>query len=251
MRIAAWFLLAALPVWGQSMEGLLRYADPAGGAWVGVEWAKIAGTPHAGMLRATFAEQWADTKGLEFIERLDRLLVSATPAPEGTALLMVIEGTLDLGQLRDAARKQNAQVRRHKSAELLLAPPGGDSMDFAILSPGTVALGDRTQLAAAVDRAERPLDPRLERVREIAQRADVWSLGSFEVFSEAGASRLIAALRRHQGDALARQMAEAIDAGQRGGALELAFSLKAPEPPRKLTIRIHGLETGPREIEFR
>lgn len=251
MHVAAWFLLAALPVCGQSMEGLLRYADPGGGTWIGVEWARIAGTPHAETLRATFGDQWADTRGLEFVERLDRLLVSATPARVGTALLVIIEGSLRLDQLRDAARERKAQIRRYKNSELLLAPLGGDGMDFAILGPGTVALGDRAQLAAAVDRAEKPLDPRLDPVREIAARNDVWSLGSFEVFSEAGASQLIAGLRRHPGDALAQRIAEAIAEAQRAGRLELAFSLKPPEPPRKLTIRIHGLETGPREIEFR
>jgi hypothetical protein len=250
MRHLALFLAAAT-LFAGDMEALLRYADPAASTWIGVEWAKIARTPHAELLRETFGEPLADTRGLEFVERLERLLVSATLTTDGSALLLLMEGKLDLHVLRELAQERGARLEKHRGAELLLAPLGGDGMDFAILGADKVALGSRHLLNAAIERAAAPMEARLEKVAEIARQSDVWSYGTIQVFSEEGSSNLLTRLRKYDSDPLARSMVEALDRARVGAPLELSFRIAPSAPPRKPTIRIYGLETGMREIEFR
>ena len=114
-----------------SPAGLLRYADPQAQALVGVEWARMSTSPYAAALRSSFADALTEMKGLEFVEKLDRFVMTATnrKAGDSTALLLAIEGEFNLQQLRKSAGNSNALVQRYRSIEMLLTPANTDGMD--------------------------------------------------------------------------------------------------------------------------
>jgi len=236
---------------------LLSYADPAASTFVGAEWARLASTPHAAMLRGTLGELWAETRGLEFVEELERVLVSASTTPGGVTLLVVLQGRMNVETLRAMRSRPGVVAYVRQGAELMLSPDDGERPDLAVLTSNTVALGDRAALVALVERlgrGRRKDSPLLEQARRLAATADVWSIGSLDVFADGGLEKLLAKLKQRPDDLLAQSLHQAIVRARHGETFQFAFSADRPAAPpvaKKNVIRIFGLDTGPRELEFR
>lgn len=249
-------LLSAFACYGGGVN-LLPYADPAASTLIGAEWARLAPTPHAMMLRGALGEMWAETRGLEFMKELERVLVSATSTRRGVVLLVVLQGRLDEQQLRAMRARPGMGVYKHHGVELVLSPDNGEGPDLAILTSDTVALGDRAALGALVERVACPTpqeSPLLEKARQLAVAADVWSVGSLDVFEDTALEELLTKLERRSDDLLAQGLYQAIARARHGETFEFAFSVHyqaSPPVARKSVIRIWGLDSGPRELEFR
>ncbi len=276
MRSVLAFLTFTTAALAANPAGLLRYADPQAQALVGVEWATMSTSDYASALRSSFGDALTEMKGLDFIENLDRFVMSATSsrkAGDGTTILLAIEGNFNLAQLRKSAANSNALIQRYRNVEMLLTPANTDGMDFAIIDNRTVLLGDRRSLMDAIERMQGndkdpEIGPAFVRAQALAGKTDLWMAGSPEVFSNGGIQTLQKSLASFgPGDPLANELLKGLRAAEAGGRLEVAFALHTQPAPIRTpavavaaaitapaagkTIKIYGLEEGTREVNFR
>ena len=248
----------SLPASAAGSAALLEYSDPAAQAIVGVEWSKVVQSQYAESLRATYGDALGDIQGLEFIERLDRFIVSARAAEKGgTSLLLALEGRFRFEELRKIAASTKTEVQRYRNVEMLLAPGAGDGIGFAITGNNTILLGDRQSLMDAVDRSQNvnssaAAGAAFRKAKSLSGANDLWVTGSPEVFSSDGLASLQAALHGFgANDPLAAELLRGLRAAESGGTLDVAFTLGAKQPPQTARkIRIYGLAEGTREVDF-
>jgi hypothetical protein len=278
MRLLLAFL-ASTCLWAQLPQAVLRIADPNAQALFGVEWSRIANSQYINEMRSKFGGELKDVKGLEFLENLDRVMLSVTPGARGgkASVLIVVEGRFNVADVRKLIIEQKATPQRFRGIEIFKAPQGkgADEMDLAILSGQTILAGDRPSLLAAIERAQvavRDAAPNSihRRAATLAAKSDVWGVASPEIISAMGLKEIGGQLQLAAGnDPFAQQILKVLSNVENGGPIEFGFNLDemqknaprlalrpkvtiSPAPPaQQAKIRIYGLDEGVKEVDFK
>lgn len=156
-----------------------RFVHPNAKALIGVNWRAMAASP----LSATIRKQipGSQTEGMEFVEQLDRLLLSSPgPASAGqkdAPFLVLLEGRFNLVDLRQRAAEEGARDSAYKLVEVL-SPRDASEPSIAILGPHEILLGDRQSVTMAIDRrnALPGNNPLFERAAELAAANEIWAV---------------------------------------------------------------------------
>jgi hypothetical protein len=269
MRLLAVLLISA----ALHAQPLLQLADPEAQALLGVEWSRIARSEYISQARARFSSELGQVKGLEFLEQLDRFVLSAAPGKNGrpTSVLLLIEGRFQASELRKLMLQQKATVQRFRGVEILRQPQG-EQMEFAILSDRTLLAGDRSSLLAAIERvqsgsAQLPANSIYQRALALSARSDIWGVASPEIFSAMGLKEFSAEIQAAAGkDPIAAEFLKALKNIETGGPIEFGVTMdelqrsvpkqvvavtQPPSPPQKGKIKIYGLDEGVREVELK
>jgi hypothetical protein len=202
MRIVSTLLAAALfTIAGFSQEnsggldpgvrGLLR---PESGFLLGVQWRKALSMLPADILKKQLAVSGlaasADAADAEsvILEDIDAVYVAGSPARDvaagrQTPVLAIVRGRFDRTRMQGLLRGHGEIYRR----VLLMTPPGVSPPQtrVAMLDEGTILIGDRKEMMAALDRLAAPSAPQpagktrttlLDRAEVLAKQNDLWLL---------------------------------------------------------------------------
>jgi hypothetical protein len=153
MRVLCAVLFTALSLAAGGFDDLMRYAHPNAQFLCGVEWQAIANSELVTGLKTELAGARSQMNGLEFVDQLDRALVSSpgktrnAHGAEAPQLLLVLSGKFRLAELR-----QRSISKRFKGVEWISPKDGKEEMRVAVLGPNLLLVGDTTSLAAALER---------------------------------------------------------------------------------------------------
>lgn len=168
---------------------LLRYVQPDANVLIGVNWRLVrqsgaVETLHEKLLNATASIR--AVPGIEFLDDIDRVLVSArSSGPEAAdpEVLVALGGHFELAKIRKALLTYGLKPQLFNSIQVY-RPQGanGQSMAIVLLSPQTVLLGDPRSVFASLEHKTFPIaaaaNPMLARSREMDANYDIWVLGN-------------------------------------------------------------------------
>ncbi len=154
-----------------------QFVHPNAKALIGVDWRAMAASPLSAAIRKQLPGSQAE--GLEFVEQLDRLLVSS-PGPgsagqKDAPFLVYLEGRFNLRELRQRAAEEGARAGAYKLVEVLSSKNLADP-SIAILGPREILLGDRQSVIMAIDHrnALPGNNPLTERAAQLAAANEIW-----------------------------------------------------------------------------
>jgi hypothetical protein len=176
---------------GQTDSGLSRYVQPNANILIGINW-KLARQSAAAK---TFREKLLDSSnslsirampGLEFLDDIDRILVSGRSSPETTetAGLIAVGGHFDLAKIRKMLTTFGFKPQLFHSTQVY-RPQGasGQNMALVLVNPQTILVGDSPSIFDSLERNTFPPaapDPNsmLARAAEMDANYDVWVFGN-------------------------------------------------------------------------
>jgi len=182
-------LLLAAPVLApaQTDPALWRFIQPNAKAIISIDWKHVRQSHVGTMLR----EKWVDTNatipGVEFLNDVDRFLISSGGSDAGNEaseppVLIVVRGHFDLPSVRKLLLTHGAKAQAFNSVQVY-RPQGKNSKDmaFVLLDPQTIIIGDARSVFAAVDRIAVPgsaadASPVLARATVMDATYEVWAL---------------------------------------------------------------------------
>lgn len=156
---------------------------------IGVNW-KAARASQAGEMIARKMKELdvkrtkESSKGIEFLETVDRILIS-TPETPGAAksvksltnpsVLIYMQGTINRDNLKQSFGPGTA-TERYKGLDLFLPPPGkAQGLVAALVSESVVVLGDRPSVERALAGPQTSRNSQLlARVKRMQAECDIW-----------------------------------------------------------------------------
>jgi len=189
LALAAPVILYAQTNSGQNGISLSRYIQPNANLLINVNW-KLIRQPHAGdKLQKKLLDATASMRaipGMEFLNDVDRVLVSGRASGEETAdpeVLIAVGGHFDLAMLRKTLLTYGLKPQLFNSIQVY-RPQGtnGQSMAVVLLNAQTVLIGDPRSVFATLERQTFPLsasetNSMLARASELDANYDIWVLG--------------------------------------------------------------------------
>lgn len=172
----------------QAADPIWAYTHPEAKVLIGVDWQRAKSSPTAEMIRKQLIGLGGPgmdmAKGFDFIESVDRILLSAPGELGGTAsespMLLVLQGKVDHAALRKSLIPGTA-VERYKGLDLLIAPPGKDGQDLiaALVSDSITLLGDRASIELALEDGHGLRDEALlARAEKMAASSEIWMIAA-------------------------------------------------------------------------
>jgi hypothetical protein len=179
--------LAAAIAPAQTDPALWRFIQPNAKAIISIDWKHVRQSHVGTMLR----EKWVDTNstipGVEFLNDVDRFLISSGGQNEADEtseppVLIVVRGHFDLPRVRKLLATHGAKAQAFNSVQVY-RPQGKNSKDmaFVLLDAQTILIGDARSVFAAVDRNALPASPAdaspaLARAAAMDASYEVWAL---------------------------------------------------------------------------
>jgi hypothetical protein len=177
--ILAPIVRAADPLWA--------YTHPEAKVLIGIEWQRAKSSVAGQMVRRQLSELGGSvtgaSQGLDFIESIDRILLSAPGElggnPADSPVLVALQGRLDRAALRKAMIPGTA-VERYKGLDLLIPPRGaGQDMVAALVNDTLTLLGDRLSIELALSGGHGLRDAALRgRAEQMAAECDFWMIAA-------------------------------------------------------------------------
>jgi hypothetical protein len=181
------FLVVPAIVSAQTDPAVWRFIQPNAKAIISIDWKHVRQSHVGTMLR----EKWVDTNavipGVEFLNDVDRFLISSGGSNAGDdaaepPILIVVRGHFDLSRVRKLLVTHGARAQAFNSVQVY-RPQGKNSKDmaFVLLDPQTIIIGDARSVFAAVDRIPGPgsaadAGPVLARAAVMDSTYEVWAL---------------------------------------------------------------------------
>lgn len=171
-------------------ESLWRFAHPDAKFLLGVDWQKAKNSPAGKMIERQFTASAKGSahqppKGLEFLESVERVLVSS-PNLEGVSaqspgqLVIALEGKIDREALKKSLPAGTA-IERYKGIDLYLPPKGvQDEMILALVNDRIALGGDRQSLETVLEESAAGLKDQglLEKATHLAEQCEIWMVGN-------------------------------------------------------------------------
>jgi hypothetical protein len=187
LHLVIGFLLLPVMAPAQTDPAVWRFVQPNAKAIIGIDWKHVRQSHVGTMLR----EKWVDTNaaipGVEFLNDVDRFLISSGGANAGEEaaeppVLIVVRGHFDLPRVRKLLVTHGAKAQAFNSVQVY-RPQGKNSKDmaFVLLDAQTIIIGDARSVFAAVDRIAVPGAPAddtpvLARAAVLDDTYEVWAL---------------------------------------------------------------------------
>lgn len=164
------------------------YTHPDAKVLIGVDWQRVKSSPTGQMIRRQLLEMGgtftSSTQGLEFIDTVDRILISAPGELSGGAqespFIMALEGVLDAAALRKSMIPGTA-VERYRGLDLLIPPrgPEGQDMVAALVNDRLTLIGDRASIELVLEDGNGLRDLVLrDRAAAIASDSEIWMIAA-------------------------------------------------------------------------
>ena len=193
--LTALVLAAGLQAQGADSEAM-RLLRPDAGMMAGVQWRRLVQSPMGQFFQEEIRK--SDMKDVPGAEQLKRLLMEnvdslvmagpsslmearATPAKGQPPVLVVLRGRFNPEEIQGFFRTQRSSVEKYHGLELMSPPQtkGQTPMHAAVIDSGTLLLGDRQEVLAAIDRHQgrmpgSALSGVAARAAGLAARSDVW-----------------------------------------------------------------------------
>lgn len=170
---------AADPLWA--------YTHPEAKVLIGVDWQRAKSSPAGQLigkqLRELGGAMKGQTEGLEFIDAVERILISApgelSGNPSDSPVLIALQGKLNHAALRSSMIPGTA-VERYRGVDLLI-PPRGERQDViaAIVNDSLTLLGDRPSIELALVDGKGMRDTALrDRAEQMAFNCEIWMIAA-------------------------------------------------------------------------
>ena len=204
--------LAPMVASAQTELGPSRFLPADTKALISVDWSRVRKS-HVGTL---LREKWIDGAGVpgaEYLDNVDRFLVSSTGKASGDSdadapLLAVITGHFDLAKVRTSLAQYRVKPQKYGES-VVYRPQGNNAKDlaFALLDAQTILIGDSRSIFAALDRSvfprtAPPAGSLAARASDMDANYDAWAI--VDAPDILGGDRLAALLRGADTDAGAR-----------------------------------------------
>jgi hypothetical protein len=171
----------------QTDPALWRFIQPNAKAIISIDWKHVRESHVGTMLR----EKWVDTNsaipGVEFLNDVDRFLISsggqnAGDEPSEPPVLIVARGHFDLPRVRKLLVTHGAKAQAFNSVQVY-RPQGKNAKDmaFVLIDAQTILIGDARSVFAGVDRIAVPgavadATPLPARATALDATYEVWAL---------------------------------------------------------------------------
>ena len=194
IRVAR-LLLAVAPVAGlaqivpaQVEPGPWRFVDPGSKAVISVDWKRISHSQLGVMLREKWLDPSAPIPGIEFLDEVDRFIVSSPGADSGDPTqepptLVVATGHFELPKIRALLLARGTKPQQFNSYLVYRPQKNARDLAFVLLDSQTILIGDSSSIFAslghsAFQRAAPDANSILARTTDMDARYDAWAIVS-------------------------------------------------------------------------
>ena len=185
----ACFAVAIAPAWAQGEFNLVRFVHPNAKTLLSVNWSRIAHSQFGTMLREQLGPNANMFPGIEFLDSVDRFLISSPGVPPGdespeAPVLIAIGGHFDLAKVRASLLDHAIRPQAFNSFQVY-RPQAKNAKDlaFVLYDTRTILVGDSRSIFATLERNAFPQAPpagepnsMLARAAEMESVYEAWAL---------------------------------------------------------------------------